>query len=140
MRAFAFAAVAFGACGACGEAQSPGAPPPSKHLQLNATGAMVDLDAALVAGYITIVDFWSESCGACVVVGAKVTAAIATQPKVILRKIDVGDGDTAVAHAYDVGALPHYNVYDRKKRLRYVLVGGDCLRAPDLARELLAEP
>jgi len=123
---------------ACGAAQ-PAPVAPAKELQLNQTGAMVNIDAALVANYVTIVDFWSESCGACVEVGAKVTAAIADQANVILRKVDVGDGFTAVAHAYDISALPHYNVYDTKKRLRYVLVGGDCLRAPELARALLAE-
>jgi thiol-disulfide isomerase/thioredoxin len=111
-----------------------------KEAQLNTTGAMVDVKAALVPGYVTIVDFWSESCAACTEVHAKVAAGIASETKVIVRKIDVGDGFTEVAHAYDIGALPHYNVYDPKQRLRYVLVGGDCLRAPALARELLAEP
>lgn len=128
------AIVVVAACGA-----APVVPAPKKEVQLNQTGAMVSIDAALVSDYVTIVDFWSESCGACVEVGAKVTAAIADQSHVILRKIDVGDGFTEVAHAYDISALPHYNVYDTKKRLRYVLVGGDCLRAPELALALLAE-
>jgi thiol-disulfide isomerase/thioredoxin len=132
-------AVAVAMVVACGAAPKP-IPPPPKDLQLNTTGAMVDVATELVAGYVTIVDFWSESCGACVEVGGKVAVAIADQPKVLLRKIDVGDGFTPVAHAYEIGALPHYNIYDRNKRLRYILVGGDCLRAPDLARELLAEP
>jgi hypothetical protein len=130
VRALVFVAACSGAAG----------PPPVKEAQLNATGAMVDVKAALVPGYVTIVDFWSESCAACTEVAAKVDVGIANQPKVIVRKIDVGDGFTAVAHAYDINALPHYNVYDPKQRLRYVLVGSDCLRAPDLARELLAEP
>jgi hypothetical protein len=56
-----------------------------------------------------------------------------------VREVDVGDGTGGLAHAYDVGALPHYNVYDRTRRLRYVLVGSDCLRAPELARELARE-
>jgi len=129
------AVVALAACGA----PTPVAPPP-KHLQLNQPGAMVDVGAAVVDGYVTIVDFWSESCGACGVVAGMVAVAIAYDPYVVLRQIDVGDGFTPVAHAYEIGALPHFNVYDRKKRLRYVLVGGDCLRAPDLARQLVAEP
>jgi thiol-disulfide isomerase/thioredoxin len=115
------------------------APPPAKTLRLNAPGAMVDVSAALVADYVTIVDFWSESCGACKIVGAKVAAAIADQPRVIVREVDVGDGVGPLAHAYDIGALPHYNVYDRQRRLRFVLVGNDCLRAPQLAHELVEE-
>ncbi len=124
---------------ACGGAVAEG-PPPAKELQVNATGEAVALARILVPNYVTIVDFWSQSCGACVVVGDKVSAAIATQARVVMRKIDVGDGFTPAAKAFEIEALPHYNVYDRKQRLRYILVGNDCLRAPDLARELLAEP
>jgi thiol-disulfide isomerase/thioredoxin len=115
------------------------APAPAKTLRINTAGAMVDVNAALVAEYVTIVDFWSESCGACKVVAEKIAPAIAEQPRVVVREVDVGDGVGPLAHAYDIGALPHYNVYDRERRLRYVLVGNDCLRAPQLARELVAE-
>ncbi len=115
------------------------APAPAKTLRLNAPGAMIDVNAAVVADYVTIVDFWSESCGACKVVADKIADAIAAQPRVVVREVDVGDGVGPLAHAYDIGALPHYNVYDRARRLRYVLVGNDCLRAPQLARELVEE-
>lgn len=133
MRVFATIALA-----ACAGAAAEG-PPPAKELQVNHTGEAVALTRVLVADYVTIVDFWSESCGACVIVGSKVSAGIAAQPRVVMRKIDVGDGFTPAAKAYEIEALPHYNVYDKKRRLRYILVGNDCLRAPDLARQLLAE-
>lgn len=120
-------------------ATTPAGPPPVKILQVNQTGEQVELAHVLVPGYVTIVDFWSQSCGACVIVGDKVTTAIAGQPRVIMRKIDVGDGFTPVAKSFEIEALPHYNVYDRRQRLRYILVGNDCLRAPDLARALVAE-
>ncbi|MGE5187374.1 MAG: hypothetical protein ACM31C_35250 [Acidobacteriota bacterium] len=57
----------------------------------------------------------------------------------IVREVDVGDGGSPVARAYEIGALPHDNVYDRLERLRYVLVGPDCLRAPELAKQLAEE-
>jgi len=115
--------------------------PPAKTVQWNAPGAMIDVDAKLDGGYVTIVDFWSESCGACHVVAAKVTDAIANDPKVLFRKIDVGDdNDKPIWRAYQIGALPHYRVYDKLKRLRYDLVGNDCLKAPEIARQLVAEP
>ena len=41
----------------------------------------------------------------------------------IVRKVDVGDGFTPIAKAYDIGALPHWNVYDKRGRLRYNLIG-----------------
>lgn len=126
------------ALAACGGAQP--LPPAAKSVQLNQTGAMVDIKAALVPGYVTVVDFWSESCGACTTVAGMLAVQIASEPRIVVRKIDVGDGFTPVAHAYDIAALPHFKIYDRQRRLRYVLVGGDCLRAPELARQLLAEP
>lgn len=125
---------------ACGGAVPRPVAPPAKEVQLNAAGELVKIEDSTLAGYVTIVDFWSESCGACVEVYTRVLAGISDNPKAILRKVDVGDGFTEVAHAYDIAALPHYNVYDTKRRLRFVLVGNDCLRAPDLAKQLLAEP
>nr|MDQ3366341.1 thioredoxin family protein [Myxococcota bacterium] len=130
------------ACGGGGPGGAAVAPPvtkPVKSLQLNAPGEPVDLDAALVEGYVTVVDFWGAHCGACVVVGGMLAVGVAQQPRVLIRKIDVGDGFTAVAKAFDIGALPHYRLYDRHKRRRYDLVGNDCLKAPELARALAAE-
>jgi hypothetical protein len=125
------------ACGAHVDAPST---PPVKSAPLNTDGALVDVDAALVEGYVTVVDFWSESCGACGVVGGMLAVGVAHEPRVVVRKVDVGDGFTPVAKAYQIGALPHFNVYDRKRRLRYVLVGNDCLKAPEIAHVLAIEP
>lgn len=119
---------------------APAAPPPAKSVQLNADGALVDVEAGLVPGYVTVVDFWSESCGACEVVGELLETGTAGEPRILIRKVDVGDGFTPVAKAYDVGALPHFRVYDKRGRARYVLVGNDCTKASALAKELLAEP
>ena len=123
----------------CGGAAPPRAAAP-KSLQLNAPGAPVDADAATRDGYVTVVDFWSQSCGACVVVAGMLAAQTADDARVLIRKVDVGDGDNVVARAYQVGALPHFNVYDTHRRLRFVLVGNDCLDAPRLAKQLLTEP
>ena len=122
---------------ACG-ASTPAFEPP-KSLQLNATGAAIDVEAALVPGHVTVVDFWSESCGACIVVGGMLAAQVANEPKVVIRKIDVGDGDTPAGHAYQINALPHYRIYDKQRHLRYDLVGNDCVKAPDYALLLARE-
>ena len=47
---------------------------------------------------------------------------------------------TPIAQAYKIGALPHFRIYDKHRRLRHILVGNDTLAAADLARQLLAEP
>ena len=122
---------------ACGGAHAPA---PEKTVQLNASGAMVRVEDAVLAGYVTIVDFWSTSCEACVIVTGMIAVQVAKQPQIVVRKVDVGDGFTAVAKAYEIVTLPHVNVYDRNQRLRYRLIGPEALRAPDLARALVAEP
>ncbi len=111
----------------------------AKSVQLNRPGEPVDLEPALAPGYVTVVDFWSESCGACTIVGGMLAVQVAYAPDVLIRKIDVGDGFTPVAKQFKIGALPHYNVYDKARRLRYVLVGNDCLKAPEIAKQLAAE-
>ena len=134
------------ALAACGHAPAPRMPdqtdPPDqieKTVQLNAPGEPVDVAAVLPAGYVTVVDFWSESCEACVALGGMLAVGVAKDPRVVIRKIDVGDGFTPVARAYQIDALPHYLIYDKRKRLRYDLVGGDCADASAIARKLAAE-
>jgi thiol-disulfide isomerase/thioredoxin len=140
------ALVAGGACDPVAPpAARPAAPaaaaprPPDKIVQLNAPGAAVDVAAALPAGYVTVVDFWSESCEACGPLGQRLETGVADEPRVVIRKVDVGDGDTPVAAAYQIAALPHFFIYDKQKRLRFDLVGPDCLAAARYARQLAAE-
>jgi hypothetical protein len=122
---------------ACSSAARSAAPSPRVAKSQPITGRIED---AVVAGHVTLVDFWSESCAACIVVGGHVAVAIATNDRIVVRKVDVGDGTTSVALDHDVSTLPHWKVYDTHKRLRYVLIGSEVLRAPKLAAELLSEP
>jgi hypothetical protein len=122
---------------ACGAARAPLV---EKSVQLNAPGVLVRVEDAAPRGYVTIVDYWSTSCEACVIVTGMIAVQIAKQPRIVVRKVDVGDGFSPVAKAYDIGTLPHVDLYDRERRLRYRLIGPEALRAPALARELLAEP
>ncbi len=128
------------ACGHPAVAPQPPQPEPEKSVQINAPGAIVDVEQSLVAGYVTVVDFWMESCGACHVVGGMLAVGVAQQPKVLIRKVDILDPFTKVAGAYDIGALPHYRVYDKHGKMRYVLVGNDCIKAPEIAKQLAEEP
>lgn len=124
------------ACGHAAARPAPAGPPPAR----SAAVTTPRVEDALVDGYVTLVDFWAASCAACEVVAGKIASAVADAERVIVRTVDVGDGFNAYAVAYEVGSLPHWKIYDRRRRLRYVLVGKECLRAPELARELLAEP
>ena len=122
----------------CHHATAPAPAAPAKTVQLNQPGELIDLTTALPAGYVTVVDFWSDTCHACVELGGLLAVGVAQEPRVVIRKVDVGDGFTPVARAYQIDALPHFLIYDQHKRLRYDLVGGDCVDAAKLARQLAA--
>jgi thiol-disulfide isomerase/thioredoxin len=139
---------ALGALGlaACSHAAAPESPssrapagPPEKSVQVNAPGELVDIPAILPAGYVTVVDFWAESCSNCIPLGGRLAIGVAKEPRIVIRKIDVGDGFTPVARANKIDALPHFLIYDKQRRLRYDLVGADCLDATKFARLLAAE-
>lgn len=129
----------------CGSSTAPPVAPatakaPEKSVQLNKPGELIDVEAQLPEGYVAVVDFWGEHCGACVVVGGMLAVQVALDDSIVIRKVDVGDGFTPVAAHYKIGALPHFRVYDRHRRMRYLLVGNDTLKAPELAKQLAAEP
>ena len=131
----ALAALAIG--GACGPRPAP-APP--QFLALNRPGELVDVEAAVVPGHITIIDFRADWCGACEEVDARLRAAITGDPRIVVRIVDVGDGATPVAAAYRIRGLPHVLVLDRAGALRHRLVGNDALTAGEIARALADQP
>jgi thiol-disulfide isomerase/thioredoxin len=113
--------------------------PPEKVVQLNQPGAMVNIEASFVPGYVTIVDFWAEWCGACEKVDAAIMAAVADQPRILVRKVHVGDGDTQVADHYDAAGLPYVRVYGADGQLRYALRYNDAFTAGARAIEVAGE-
>ena len=125
------------ACGA--RAAAPSAPPPPQFLTLNQPGELVDVEAALVPGVVNVVDFRADWCGGCAVVDANLRQAIAGDPRIVVRTVDVGDGVTPVAQAYGIRGLPHVLVVDRAGALRYRLVGNDALTVGAIARQVADE-
>lgn len=136
-----FAGIALSSVAGCASSPAPApANPPAKVEALNtAPGAMVDVEKALPPGVVTVVDFWAEWCVACKTVEAQLLTEIANHPDIVLRKVDVGAGDSEVAQAYKIGGLPHLRIFDRRGRLRYMLVGDDASQAGEAAKKLSEE-
>ena len=120
---------------ACTAAHAP--PPPI--VELAPHGELVDLEAAVVPGYVTVIDFHAAWCQRCTVVDADLRAAAARDPRILIRRVDIGDGLTPVARAYHIRSLPHVLVLDRRGVLRHRLIGADALAAGRLALDLAAE-
>ncbi|MEZ4365794.1 MAG: thioredoxin family protein [Kofleriaceae bacterium] len=125
---------------ACGAATAPAAPTPSPRVQqLNAPGELVDVEAALAPGAVTVIDFWATWCGACEIAAARLWDEVGADDAIAISKVDIGDGESAVARHYQIGALPHLRLYDRAGVLRYVLIGDAAMTAGEVARRLAAE-
>lgn len=133
-------ALSLTACASGSGSSSVPATPPAKVLSLNSeAGAMVDVDKSLAIGFVTVVDFWADYCAPCKTIEAELMAGIADFPDIVVRKVNVGPGDSDVAKAYKLGGLPHLRIFDRKGRLRYQLVGDDAHAAAESAKKLRDE-
>lgn len=104
---------------------------------VNQPGVVVSMDEVLVPGSVTVIEFYADWCGACKIIEKKLLTHIDDEPRIVLRKINIDDDQSAVAKKYDVGALPHVRIFDGKGKLTHVLVGNSATKAGPLARQLL---
>jgi thiol-disulfide isomerase/thioredoxin len=83
---------------------------------LTHTGQEVDLEASLVPGKVTVIDFYAEWCGPCRMVDEAMVQTLPEQPDIAFRKINIVDWDSPVAkqHLKGVSNLPHVLVYSKK--------------------------
>ena len=88
-------------------------------------GAPVDINRHLALGNVTVVDFYADWCGPCRELSPSLEQMASTDPEIALRKIDIVNGNTAVARQYNVHAIPQVNVYNRGGRLVGTVVGAD---------------
>ena len=82
---------------------------------------------SLVAGKITIVDYYADWCGPCQVLEARIHRYMAAHPDVALRRADVGKWDTAHAKQmtkFGAAALPYLRVYAANGKFVEAVPGG----------------
>lgn len=88
----------------------------------NITGG--DLEKHLVAGKVTIVDFYADWCGPCRSLGPKLEALVRSDEMLVLRKVNV-DKNRALAAQQGVRGIPHIIVFDRAGKSVGTIVGAD---------------
>jgi thiol-disulfide isomerase/thioredoxin len=93
--------------------------------QLARGGEDVDIEAHLVAGKVTVFDFFAPWCEPCRDVDAHMKRVLERHPDVALRKLDVVDWSTPLARRYlmDVTSLPYVVVYGTDGRRVGTVVG-----------------
>jgi len=88
-------------------------------------GAQVDINQHLALGNVTVIDFYADWCGPCRQLSPSLEKMARSDPEIALRKIDIVNWKTAVAHQFNIHSIPQVNVYDRSGRLVGTVLGGD---------------
>ena len=85
------------------------------------------LDGHVVAGKVTVFDFYADWCGPCRRVDEHVFALLAQRSDVAYRKLDIVSWETPLAKRYlrDVPSLPYVVIYGKDGRRAGVVSGLD---------------
>jgi thiol-disulfide isomerase/thioredoxin len=91
-------------------------------------GDKIDLAKALVPGKITVLDYWAKWCSPCHLLDIRLQHLVAANPRLAVRRINVGKWDNAAAHQatadFRLEALPYVRVYDAKGKFVGADTGG----------------
>jgi thiol-disulfide isomerase/thioredoxin len=96
-------------------AQPPG--PSSAEPELISKGERVSLEQHLVAGRVTVFEFYADWCNVCKKIEAPLKRMLLGRQDVTLKRINLGDGETAVTKQYAITTTPTFYVYSPTGKL-----------------------
>ena len=88
-------------------------------------GEKLDMNQHLALGRVTVFDFYADWCGPCRGLSPALEEMAKNDPEIALRKIDIVNWRTAVAHQFNIYSIPQVKVYDRSGRLVGTVRGVD---------------
>jgi thiol-disulfide isomerase/thioredoxin len=96
-------------------------------VEIAEAGEVVELEPHLVAGKVTVFDFYAIWCEPCREVDEHMLELLAANPDVALRKINIVDWDSEVAkqHLRNAASLPYLLVYGPDGRKQATITGLD---------------
>jgi thiol-disulfide isomerase/thioredoxin len=104
----------------------------------NPSGELIPVEQVLVPGKVTVVDFYADWCAPCKVLEKKLKSEIHDEPRIAVRKLDVGKIEPEVVIArYAVKNLTHVRIYGPDGKLIHDLVGTQAEQTGRLARDAL---
>ena len=108
-------------------------------IQTVSHGEAIQIGAQLVADKYTIVDYYADWCGPCLLLAHQLERVLAERSDVALRKVDIVTWKTAAAKQvtgdYGIEGIPYVRVYDPSGDFVGAVEGNDV----DKVRALLAE-
>jgi copper chaperone CopZ len=92
------------------------------------SGEKIDVSKTLVAGKVTILDYWAEWCSPCHLLDTRLQHLLLARPNLAVRRVDVGKWDNAAARQatseFRAAALPYVRVYDAAGKFVGAETGG----------------
>jgi thiol-disulfide isomerase/thioredoxin len=107
---------------------------PAREPAIISQGERVELQDHLVAGRVTVFEFYADWCAVCRRLDPALKQLAFTRQDLVLKRINIGDGETAVSKQYDIMATPTFHIYGTDGKLIKAFVTDDLQKLEDVIK------